>query len=62
MSEYVGENTLIGTHWDDEWWHLRKEQLTDVWQWLDEHGRKEILALLVAHAPEAMCQKIHRKV
>lgn len=62
MSDYVGENTLVGTHWDEERWHLRKEQLADVWTGRDEEGRKEIIALLVAHAPEATCQNTNRKI
>ena len=56
MSEYDG---LLGRTlrvWDDGDFEARKDNLTDVWSNIPEEEKRELIALLVAHAPESISE------
>lgn len=56
MSEYDG---LLGRTlrvWDDGDFEARKDNLTDVWSNISEEEKRELIALLVAHAPESISE------
>lgn len=39
--------------WSREDWNLRRKMVADIWERKDELEQKKLLAILVAHAPEA---------
>lgn len=39
--------------WSREEWDTRRSMVADIWGKVDEYERKELLSVLIAHAPEA---------
>lgn len=58
MSEYDEylRGTIMRTEWGEQKWEERKEMFADVWEQRCEQDQKELIALLMAHAPECISE------
>lgn len=55
MGESYFDDGFYMREWSHKDWAERRDLIADVWDSTDEKRCKELLAMLIAHSNEAMC-------